>query len=202
MPALWHWKHLASSVSLPGASGNPGAFGLSCAHAGRDRSNAPSRASRTLDERHKVVFTDALQHQESRRTLSAIDDEVRAAGPDRVRVAGAEPDLLLRIAQEEPEVSLQHVERVLDIVVIVPGHLLGRGNLDLGDAKTRPRSVLGAALDFVEMGAVLYRFHRVLCLGWIFSRRAFPESFTNRLYISISSEQSKVNQDVVPDRAQ
>src|SRR5256885_2122615 len=164
MPALWHWKHLASNVSLPGASGNPGAFGLSCAHAARDRSNAPSRASTTLDGRYKVVFTDALQHQESRRTLSAIDDQVRAAGLDRVRVAGAEPDLLLGIAQEEPEVSLQHVERVLDIVVIVPGHLLDLRKLDLGDAETRPRGVLGAALDFVEMTAILDRFHGVLSL--------------------------------------
>src|SRR2546425_6689526 len=162
MPALWHWKHLASNVSLPGASGNPGAFGLSCAHAARDRSNAPSRASTTLDERYKVVFTDALQHQESRRASPAIGDEVRAAGLDRVRVAGAEPDLLLGIAQEEPEVSLQHVERVLDIVVIVPGHLLGLRKLDLGNAKAGPRDVLGAALDLVEMGAVFHRFHGVL----------------------------------------
>src|SRR5216117_2818747 len=162
MPALWHWKHLASSVSLPGASGNPGAFGLSCAHAARDRSNAPSSANRMLDERNKVVFTDALQHEESRRTFPAIGDEVRAAGLDRVRVAGAEPDLLLGIAQEEPEVSLQHVERVLDIVVIVPGHLLSLRKLDLGNAKTGPRRVLGAALDFVEMGAVFHRFHGVL----------------------------------------
>src|SRR6266513_5276 len=159
MPALWHWKHLASSVSLPGASGNPGAFGLSCAHAGRDRSNAPSRANRTLDERHKVVFTDALQHEEGRRAVAAIGDEVRAAGLDRVRATGAEPDLLLGIAQEEPEVSLQHVESVLDIVVIVPGHLLGLRKLDLGNAKAGPRRVLGAALDLVEMAAILDCFH-------------------------------------------
>src|SRR2546426_12701446 len=160
MPALWHWKHLVSSVSLPGASGNPGACGFSCcASAARDRSNALSRANRMLDERNKVVFTDPLQHQESRRTLPAIGDEVRAARLDRVRVAGAEPNLLLGVAQEEPEVSLQHVERVLDIVVIVPGHLLGGGNLDLGDAETRPRGVLGPVLDLVEMTAILDRFH-------------------------------------------
>src|SRR6266850_6956399 len=166
MPALWHWKHLASSVSLPGASGNPGAFGCCCcASAARDRSNAPSRANRTLDERHKVVFTDALQHEEGRRAVPAIGDEVRAAGLDRIRVAGAEPDLLLGIAQEQPEVSLQHVERVLDVVVIVPGHLLGLRKLDLGNPKARPRRVLGAALDFVEMTAILDRFHEVLCLG-------------------------------------
>src|SRR5712691_6150917 len=135
MPALWHWKHLASSVSLPGASGNPGACSFCCcANAARDRSNAPSSASRTLDERNKVVFTDALQ----------------------------QPDLLLGIAQEEPEVSLQHVERVLDIVVIVPEHLLGLRKLDLGNAKAGPRRVLRPALDFVEMGAVFYRFHGML----------------------------------------
>src|SRR5438094_2157925 len=159
MPALWHWKHLASSVSLPGASGNPGAFGLSCAHAGRDRSNAPSRANRTLDERNKIVFTDALQHEEGRRALPAIGDEVRAAGLDRVRVAGAEPDLLLGIAQEEPQVSLQHVERVLDIVVIVPGHLLGGGTLDLGDAETRPRGVRGPVHHLVNITAFLDAVH-------------------------------------------
>src|SRR2546426_10149049 len=163
MPALWHWKHLVSSVSLPGASGNPGACGFSCcASAARDRSNALSRANRMLDERNKVVFTDPLQHQESRRTLPAIGDEVRAARLDRVRVAGAEPDFLLGIAQEQPEVSVQHIERVLDIVVIVPGHLLGLRELDLGNAKAGPRDVLGAALDFVEMGAVFHRFHGVL----------------------------------------
>src|SRR2546430_953793 len=86
MPALWHWKHLASSVSLPGASGNPGAFGLSCAHAGRDRSNALSRANRMLDERNKVVFTDALQPWDAPfalNTLNQIDDEVRE--PLRIR---------------------------------------------------------------------------------------------------------------------
>src|SRR6266850_4271521 len=173
MPALWHWKHLASSVSLPGASGNPGAFGCCCcASAARDRSNAPSRANRTLDERHNVVFTDALQHEETRRTFSAVGDQVRAARLDRVRVAGAEPNLLLGIAQEEPEVSLQHVERVLDMVVIVPGHPLGLRKLDLGNSKAGPRRVLRPALDFVEMAGILHRFHRVLCLGWIFSRRA------------------------------
>src|SRR5439155_9427843 len=159
MPALWHWKHLASSVSLPGASGNPGAFGLSCAHAERDRSNAPSSANPTLYYRNKVVFTHALEHKESRRALPAIGDEVRAAGPDRVGIAGREPDLLLGIAQEEPEVSVQHVERVLDIVVIVPGHLLSLRKLNLGNAKAGPRGVLGPALDLVEMGAVFYRFH-------------------------------------------
>src|SRR2546425_7145557 len=83
MPALWHWKHLASSVSLPGASGNPGACGFCCcASAARDRSNALSRANRMLDERNKVVFTDALQPWDAPfalNTLNQIDDEVREA---------------------------------------------------------------------------------------------------------------------------
>src|SRR5207302_2293326 len=199
MPALWHWKHLASSVSLPGASGNPGACGFGCcANAARDRSSAPSRASRALDERHKVVFTDALQHKESRRTFSAIGDQVRAARLDRVRVAGAEPDLLLGIAQEKPEVSLQHVERVLDIVVIVPGHLLGVGNLDLGDAETRPRSVLGPALDLVETVAVFHRFHGDPLSGAPFQSTRMPESCTTLATFAISRLISAANSAGVP----
>src|SRR5580765_4422432 len=31
MPGPWHWKHFPTSVSLPGASGNPGGLGFCCA---------------------------------------------------------------------------------------------------------------------------------------------------------------------------
>src|ERR1044072_7950042 len=33
MPGPWHWKHFPSSVSFPGASGNPAGFGFCCASA-------------------------------------------------------------------------------------------------------------------------------------------------------------------------
>ena len=36
MPGLWHWKHFATSVSFPGASGNPGGLGFCCATAFED----------------------------------------------------------------------------------------------------------------------------------------------------------------------
>src|SRR6185503_20018135 len=44
MPGLWHWKHLLSRVSLPGASGNPGAWGFCCAGAMVEAENRTSEA--------------------------------------------------------------------------------------------------------------------------------------------------------------
>src|SRR5262249_56852228 len=70
----------------------------------------------------------------------------------------------LRIAQEESYAALEHVERVLDVVVIVPGHLLARPDLQLGDPEARALGVPGPPLDLVEMARVLHslafdRFH-------------------------------------------
>src|SRR5262245_33942688 len=36
MPGPWHWKHFPTSVSFPGASGNPGGLGFCCANAFED----------------------------------------------------------------------------------------------------------------------------------------------------------------------
>ncbi len=69
---------------------------------------------------------------------------------------------LLGLAQEDPDSPLEHVERVLDIAVVVPGHLLLRGDLELVDAKPGPRSMTGPALHFIQMSRVLDRFHRLL----------------------------------------
>src|SRR5712692_4945560 len=44
MPGVWHWKHLLSSVSFPGASGKPIAFGDCWASAACDRSRAARKA--------------------------------------------------------------------------------------------------------------------------------------------------------------
>jgi hypothetical protein len=60
--------------------------------------------------------------------------------------------------------SVDHVERVLDVGVKMPGHLLGRGNLEFRDAETRSSGMFGPALDFVEITAILHRFHNVLHL--------------------------------------
>jgi len=40
MPGPWHWKHFVTSVSFPGASGNPGGLGFCCAIALVDTKSA------------------------------------------------------------------------------------------------------------------------------------------------------------------
>src|SRR5262249_28740362 len=81
------------------------------------------------------------------------------AGPHRVGLAGPEADLLLRVAEEEPQPALQDVERVLDVRVGVPRHLLGLRDLELADPEARPLGVARAALDLVEMARVLDGVH-------------------------------------------
>src|SRR5258706_6213802 len=78
-------------------------------------------------------------------------------------LARAQADFLLGLLQESAQLTLQDVERVCNVVVVMPGDLLLGGELELGDAKARPRGVLGAALDFIEMARVLDRFHDPSC---------------------------------------
>src|SRR5439155_4186242 len=94
-----------------------------------------------------------------RRGVAAVGDEVWPSWRDRVRLAGAELHLLLGIAQEEPDLTLEDVERVLGMAVVVPGHPLARGDLKLGDSKTRALGVTGTPLHLVEVARVLHRFH-------------------------------------------
>src|SRR5437879_3677425 len=119
-----------------------------------------SKASRRYScQRNEVVFADSLQHQERRRDVAAVDHEVRASRSHRERFAGSEADLLLGIAEEDADLSVEDVERVLDVVVVVPGHFLLRRDLNLVDPEAWALGVRGPPLDFVEMARVLHRFH-------------------------------------------
>src|SRR5882672_8742920 len=127
----------------------------------------PARPSQTLPgsllhERDVIVCADTLQHEEGHRALSPIGDEVRAARADRIGLPGAEPHLLLGFAQEEPEVSREDVERILDMAVAMPGHLVRRRELEFGDAEAGPLGMLRPAFDGIEMAGVLERLHCVL----------------------------------------
>src|SRR5262245_49872051 len=156
MPGVWHWKHFSSSTSLPGASGKPtAAAGLPrCASAGV----ALSSAIRT-SERYIVVFAKALEHEEVDRGIAAVGDEVRATGFRGEGLAGREADLFLGVLQEDPQVALQHIERIADFVVVVPRHFLRGRELQLLDAETRPLGKARTMLDFVKVARVLDRFH-------------------------------------------
>src|SRR5260370_32435095 len=78
-----------------------------------------------------------------------------AAGPDGVALTGPKPDLFLGIPHEDPELAFEDIERVLDIVVIVPGHLLLGPDLKLRDPEPGALGVTGSALDLVEPAGVL-----------------------------------------------
>src|SRR6184192_2090671 len=61
MFGLWHWKHLLTRTSLPGASGKP-ATGLRCASAGWDMSSA-ARSNRlnSANLRRKIADDEFLK---------------------------------------------------------------------------------------------------------------------------------------------
>src|SRR3989449_6896996 len=118
--------------------------------------NALRSASR---QRDKIIFADALQPQERRRGVAAVDHQVRAFRPDGERFAGPEANFLLGVAQEDADRSPEHVERVLDIVVVMPGYFLVRRDLNLVDPKAGAFGMRGPSLDFVEMTRVFHRFH-------------------------------------------
>src|SRR5258706_16416164 len=65
MLGLWHWKHLSTRTSLPGASGKPGGA-LRCASAGGERSRAASRASGSFIGGSMLLRRDARGARDAR----------------------------------------------------------------------------------------------------------------------------------------
>jgi len=130
---------------------------------GRTRRSAvptpPVGLAPLLNERNVIVFADALQHQEGRRAVPTIGDEVWPARANTICLAGGEPDLLFGIAQEESQVSLDHVERILNIRVVMPRYRLIRRDLEFRDSKARPLGMISPALDYIQMACVLNWFH-------------------------------------------
>jgi hypothetical protein len=90
-----------------------------------------------LRERHEIVLADSLQDQKHRRRVATIGDEMRALGRHRISLSACQTHVLLRCLQEDPERALDHVERVVNVIVVMPRHLLARADLQLGDADAR-----------------------------------------------------------------
>ena len=97
----------------------------------------------------KSYLADSLQHEKYRGRVARIGDEVRTLWGDGKRLPPRQPHLFLRLLEKDSDCSLQDIERVVGIVVIMPRHLLRRAYLELGDAKARPRGVIGSTLDLV-----------------------------------------------------
>src|SRR5581483_174389 len=84
-----------------------------------DTANLPSSL---LYEWNVIVFADTLKHQKRCRAIPAIDDKMWAARLNRISLTRAKPHLLLRLAQEHPDVSFDNVKRILNIAVVMPRH--------------------------------------------------------------------------------
>src|SRR5262245_46037830 len=127
---------------------------------------------------NEVVLANALQHEEVRRALARIGDEVRPVRRHRIGFARLERHVLLGALQENADRSLQHVKRVLHVAVIVPGHLLRFRELQLVDAEPRALGVERPAFDLVKMAGVLQRFHSTLASSPEYSARIAGTSKT------------------------
>ena len=137
-----------------------GVLGLPAAEGGRrPRRQAQQIFRGLLRKRDVIVLADALKHEERRRALPTVTNEVRSSRSDRINLAGAEQHFLLGFAQEESDLSYEDVECILDVAVIMPRHLLRRRDLELADAEAGPFGMISASLDFIEMARVFDRFH-------------------------------------------
>ena len=121
------------------------------------------------------LAADALKHEERCGIIPAIGDKVRTARSDRIGIPRAKPHLLLRFAQEQPDPSLDDVERILNIAVEMPRHLLRRRDLKLADAETRPLCMTNATLYLIKMARIFDWLHRFLHL-WGCSRRTIQHT--------------------------
>ena len=109
-----------------------------------------------LRERHEIVLTDSLQNWKHGGRVATIGDEARALGSHRIILPACQTDAVLRFLHEYSECAVDHVERALNVVVVMVWHLLARADLQLGDAKAGPCAIMCAPLDFIEKSCVVH----------------------------------------------
>src|SRR6185295_4772653 len=102
----------------------------------------------SLGQRYVVVFAYTLKQEKGRRAVPIVDDEVWTTRADGISFSRRKCHLLLRLAQEQLHASLDHIERILNVGVKVPGNLLRSGDLEFANAETWSFGVTSAALDF------------------------------------------------------
>lgn len=117
------------------------------------------------DKWNEVVVADTLKHEERRGGVPTIYHKVRTPWRNGIGITGLKPDFLLRLPQEEPDTSFEHIKRVLDIVMVVPRYLLCRRNLNFVDTEPGSVDVILPALDLIEITRIFHRFHRFLYLA-------------------------------------
>src|SRR5262245_36728301 len=108
---------------------------------------------------NKIVFADALQDEKHSRRVSGVGNEVRALRRHRIGPSRRQPYFFFWILEKDANSSRHDVERVVDVVMIVPGHLLGGADLKFGDAKPRTHRVIGVTLHLVERARISHSLH-------------------------------------------
>jgi len=58
--------------------------------------------------------------------ISIVHYQVGPRRADGIDISWTEPHILIWFAEEEPDVALDYIERVLHVAVVVPGHFLRR----------------------------------------------------------------------------
>src|SRR5262249_43098958 len=122
---------------------------------------APGHAQ-LLRQRDEIVLADALQHEEHSGRLAGIGDEVGTPGRYGIGLPALETHLLLGRLQKYPDCPVHDIERVMHVVVVMPGNLLGRADLQLGNAKAGTLRMIGATLHLIERARILHCLHLFL----------------------------------------
>ncbi len=98
--------------------------------------------------RHIVVFANPLQYQERRRAVANIPNEMRSTGLYSIRIARTKVCRLIRTLNMNSNTTGEYIERILNVVMIVPGDDLRRRDLQFTDTE---------ALAFGMSRATFYR---------------------------------------------
>src|SRR5262245_33015466 len=110
---------------------------------------ASAFAGSRIGQGDKIVVADALQDQKHRGRIAGVGDEVRALRRNGISLSRRQSHLFLRTLKKDSNGPRHDIERVVDVGVIVPGHLLRRADLQFGDAKPWTRRVIGSPLRLV-----------------------------------------------------
>ena len=100
-------------------------------------------------QRYEIVFADALQHEEHGGRVAGVGHEMRPLRRHRIGLSRRQPHFFLGMLEEDANGPAHDIEGVMHVVVVMPGHLLLRADLELGNTKPRARRVIGAALHLV-----------------------------------------------------
>src|SRR5262249_8795186 len=91
-----------------------------------DRSMLFSSRLNLLNQRHVIIFADALQNQKCRGGVSSIRHQMRPPSLDAIAGTRRESKFFVRVLQKQADISLDDIERIINVVVKMPRDFLCR----------------------------------------------------------------------------